>query len=97
MGREGALELCWMVTGEPAVWSDIELVELHDGVVERLEITREGNVRIELPHLAAESLEDVDLVTVDGRPLDPTLLVDRRGVRVDHPEQSQSFVAGRSP
>lgn len=32
---------------------------------------------------AAESLERVDFVTVDGRPLGPTLLVDGRAVRVE--------------
>lgn len=33
--------------------NDIEVIEFHDAVVERIELTRSGNVRVELSHLPA--------------------------------------------
>lgn len=40
-----------MVAGNSSVADDVELVEFHDAVIERVEMTRHGDVCIEFSHL----------------------------------------------
>lgn len=49
-----------MVTSGSAVLHDVALVEFHDAVVERVEVTRTGNVCVEFSHLAIYRRESVD-------------------------------------
>jgi hypothetical protein len=49
-----------MVVGTAPALDDVELIEFHDAVVERVEMTRSGTVRIEFSHLPVYRRETPD-------------------------------------